>query len=180
MNAVAPGFIVTEQSARSRTDPNHVKAVTEQTPMKRWGQPEDISGTVPFLASPASAFMTGACLPVDGGYCVTIKTEAGTAAGARCRRGDLAVLGATVVRREFMGRDRIETLAQHGVAIERAAGSSAGRGAERAETAGAPGLSGSRDDPPTDRKTAVAPVTVPNHARDNQENWNSAAGRSRT
>ena len=70
VNAVAPGFIVTEQSARSRTDPDHVKGVAERTPMKRWGQPEDIAGTILFLASPASRFMTGACLLVDGGYSI--------------------------------------------------------------------------------------------------------------
>ena len=70
VNAVAPGFIVTEQSARSRTDPKHVAAVDDRTPMGRWGQPEDIAGPVLFLASPASAFMTGTALQVDGGYSV--------------------------------------------------------------------------------------------------------------
>jgi NAD(P)-dependent dehydrogenase (short-subunit alcohol dehydrogenase family) len=70
VNAVAPGFIVTQQSARSRTDPAHVAAVAARTPMARWGQPEDIAGPVLFLASPASAFMTGTCLAVDGGYSV--------------------------------------------------------------------------------------------------------------
>lgn len=70
VNAVAPGFIVTEQSARSRTDPVHVANVSARTPLGRWGQPDDISGVVLFLASPASAFITGACLPVDGGYSV--------------------------------------------------------------------------------------------------------------
>jgi NAD(P)-dependent dehydrogenase (short-subunit alcohol dehydrogenase family) len=70
VNAVAPGFIVTEQSARSRTDPAHVAAVSLRTPMGRWGQPEDIAGPVLFLASPAAGFMTGVCLPVDGGYSV--------------------------------------------------------------------------------------------------------------
>lgn len=70
VNSVAPGFIVTEQSARSRTDPNHVAAVNARTPMGRWGQPEDIAGPVLFLASPAAAFMTGASLHVDGGYSV--------------------------------------------------------------------------------------------------------------
>ena len=70
VNAVAPGFIVTEQSARARQDPSFVSRVEERTPMARWGQPEDISGAVLFLASPASAFMTGTCLPVDGGYSV--------------------------------------------------------------------------------------------------------------
>lgn len=70
VNAVAPGFIVTEQSARSRMDPNHVSSVTDRTPMNRWGQPEDLPGPVLFLASPVSAFVTGACLPVDGGYSI--------------------------------------------------------------------------------------------------------------
>lgn len=71
VNAIAPGFIVTEQSARGRTDPKHVAAVDARTPMGRWGQPEDIAGPVLFLASPAAAFMTGVTLPVDGGYSVT-------------------------------------------------------------------------------------------------------------
>jgi len=70
VNAIAPGFIVTEQSARSRTDPAHVAAVSARTPMGRWGQPEDVAGTALFLASPAAAFITGACIPVDGGYSV--------------------------------------------------------------------------------------------------------------
>ncbi len=70
VNAVAPGFIVTEQSARSRTDPAHVAAVNLRTPMGRWGQPEDIAGPVLFLASPAAGFMTGVCLPIDGGYSI--------------------------------------------------------------------------------------------------------------
>ncbi len=70
VNAVAPGFIVTEQSARSRTDPGHVAAVEARTPAGRWGQPGDVAGAVLFLASDAAAFMTGACLAVDGGYSV--------------------------------------------------------------------------------------------------------------
>jgi NAD(P)-dependent dehydrogenase (short-subunit alcohol dehydrogenase family) len=70
VNAVAPGFIVTEQSARSRTDPNHVAAVNLRTPMARWGEPSDIAAPVLFLASPASAFMTGTCLAIDGGYSI--------------------------------------------------------------------------------------------------------------
>jgi NAD(P)-dependent dehydrogenase (short-subunit alcohol dehydrogenase family) len=70
VNAVAPGFIVTQQSARSRTDPAHVAAVNLRTPMGRWGQPEDIAGPVLFLASSAAGFMTGTCLAIDGGYSV--------------------------------------------------------------------------------------------------------------
>ncbi len=70
VNAVAPGFIVTEQSARSRTDPAHVAAVNLRTPMGRWGQPDDIAGPVLFLASKQSGFMTGTCLAIDGGYSI--------------------------------------------------------------------------------------------------------------
>jgi NAD(P)-dependent dehydrogenase (short-subunit alcohol dehydrogenase family) len=70
VNAVAPGFVVTEQSARSRTDPVHVANVSARTPLGRWGEPGDIAGTVLFLASSAAGFVTGACLPVDGGYSV--------------------------------------------------------------------------------------------------------------
>ena len=70
VNAVAPGFVVTEQSARSRQDPVHVANVEARTPMARWGQPGDLAGPVLFLASPAAGFMTGTCLAVDGGYSV--------------------------------------------------------------------------------------------------------------
>ncbi|MEO6300103.1 MAG: SDR family oxidoreductase [Paracoccaceae bacterium] len=70
VNAVAPGFIVTEQSARSRTDPAHVAAVNLRTPLGRWGMPADIAGPILFLASPAAAFMTGTCLAIDGGYSI--------------------------------------------------------------------------------------------------------------
>ncbi len=70
VNAVAPGFVVTEQSARSRQDPAHVANVAARTPLGRWGAPEDISGAVLFLASDAARFMTGTCIAVDGGYSV--------------------------------------------------------------------------------------------------------------
>jgi NAD(P)-dependent dehydrogenase (short-subunit alcohol dehydrogenase family) len=71
VNAVAPGFIVTEQSARSRTDPQHVENVNKRTPLGRWGQPEDIAGPVLFLASNQARFMTGTCIAIDGGYSVS-------------------------------------------------------------------------------------------------------------
>ncbi len=70
VNAIAPGFIVTEQSARARQDAAFTAAIEARTPMKRWGQPGDIAGAALFLASDASAFLTGVCLPVDGGYSV--------------------------------------------------------------------------------------------------------------
>lgn len=70
VNAIAPGFIVTEQSARARQDPDFVKGIEARTPLGRWGQPSDIAGAALFLASREAAFITGACLPVDGGYSV--------------------------------------------------------------------------------------------------------------
>jgi len=70
VNAVAPGFIVTEQSARGREDAAHVASVTARTPAGRWGQPDDVSGAVLFLASDAAAFITGTCMAVDGGYSI--------------------------------------------------------------------------------------------------------------
>jgi NAD(P)-dependent dehydrogenase (short-subunit alcohol dehydrogenase family) len=71
VNAVAPGFIVTAQSERSRTDPQHVENVNKRTPLGRWGQPQDISGPVLFLASDQARFMTGTCIAIDGGYSVS-------------------------------------------------------------------------------------------------------------
>lgn len=70
VNAIAPGFIVTEQSARARQDPDFTASVEARTPMGRWGLPGDIVGATLFLASDAAAFVTGACLPIDGGYSV--------------------------------------------------------------------------------------------------------------
>ncbi len=70
VNAIAPGFIVTEQSEKSRRNPDHVNAVNSRTPLGRWGVPDDIVGTSLFLASSAAGFITGACIPVDGGYSV--------------------------------------------------------------------------------------------------------------
>ena len=70
VNAIAPGFIITQQSAKSRINPDHVAKVTARTPLGRWGEPEDIAGAALFLASPLAGFMTGVCLPVDGGYSI--------------------------------------------------------------------------------------------------------------
>ena len=70
VNAIAPGFIVTEQSARARDDPAFVARVEERTPLGRWGRPDDIAGTALYLASDAAGFITGTCVAVDGGYSV--------------------------------------------------------------------------------------------------------------
>jgi NAD(P)-dependent dehydrogenase (short-subunit alcohol dehydrogenase family) len=71
VNAIAPGFIATEQTARARADETHYRRVLERSPMNRWGEPADLAGAALFLSSPAAAFITGVTLPVDGGYSVT-------------------------------------------------------------------------------------------------------------
>jgi NAD(P)-dependent dehydrogenase (short-subunit alcohol dehydrogenase family) len=70
VNAVAPGWIATPMTAALRDDPGRSGAVLSRTPMGRWGTPEDVAGPVIFLCSKAAAFITGAILPVDGGYSV--------------------------------------------------------------------------------------------------------------
>jgi 2-deoxy-D-gluconate 3-dehydrogenase len=69
VNCILPGWIDTEltQGAR-RTRPGLHDSVVDRTPMKRWGRPEDLAGAAVFLCSPASDFITGTALPVDGGF----------------------------------------------------------------------------------------------------------------
>lgn len=67
VNAIAPGFIVTEQTARPRADRAHYERVLARTPMARWGQPDDLAGPALFLASEQARFVTGILMPVDGG-----------------------------------------------------------------------------------------------------------------
>ena len=69
VNAVLPGWIDTEltQGARRHVAELHDR-VLDRTPAARWGVPEDLAGIAVFLAAPASDFVTGAAIPVDGGY----------------------------------------------------------------------------------------------------------------
>ena len=68
VNAVAPGWIRTNMTAPVRQDPEAERRVISRTPLGRWGEPADLVGPVVWLASSAAAFVTGAVLPVDGGY----------------------------------------------------------------------------------------------------------------
>mgnify|MGYP000447028001 CR=1 FL=1 len=69
VNAIAPGYMVTRLTADMQgKNPAQYAEITARIPMHRWGQPEDLQGAVVFLASPAAAYVTGAILPVDGGY----------------------------------------------------------------------------------------------------------------
>ena len=71
VNAVAPGWIETQLTDALRANAARNEAILHRTPLGRWGKPEDISGSVLFLSSPLAGFVTGAILPVDGGYLST-------------------------------------------------------------------------------------------------------------
>jgi len=68
VNAVAPGWIATELTRPLVEDAARAAPILARTPMNRWGEPGDVGGAVLFLLSDAARFITGATLPVDGGY----------------------------------------------------------------------------------------------------------------
>jgi NAD(P)-dependent dehydrogenase (short-subunit alcohol dehydrogenase family) len=70
VNAVAPGWIATPLTQALQDDEERSRALLQRTPLGRWGQPEDVAQVAAFLCTPAASFMTGAIVPVDGGYLV--------------------------------------------------------------------------------------------------------------
>jgi 2-dehydro-3-deoxy-D-gluconate 5-dehydrogenase len=68
VNAIAPSFFITDLTEAIQRDPDRSQSITARTPAGRWGMPDDVAGAAVFLASPASDFIHGVILPVDGGW----------------------------------------------------------------------------------------------------------------
>lgn len=74
VNAIAPGFLITDQNRDLLTDKvtgeptQRSRHILQQTPMGRYGEPEELVGAIVFLSSDASSFITGAVIPIDGGF----------------------------------------------------------------------------------------------------------------
>jgi 2-deoxy-D-gluconate 3-dehydrogenase len=68
VNAVAPGYIATDNTQALRNDEVRSRQILDRIPAGRWGEPEDVAGAFVFLASPASDYVHGIVLPVDGGW----------------------------------------------------------------------------------------------------------------
>nr|WP_255575935.1 SDR family oxidoreductase [Aestuariivivens sp. NBU2969] len=68
VNAIAPGYIATDNTEALRNNPDRNKAILERIPAGRWGTPEDFAGPIVFLASDASQYMNGSIVLVDGGW----------------------------------------------------------------------------------------------------------------
>ncbi len=69
VNALAPGYMRTDNTAALQADPVRSREILSRIPAGRWGEPADLEGAVVFLASPASHYLSGHVLPVDGGWC---------------------------------------------------------------------------------------------------------------
>ena len=68
VNAIAPGYIATDNTQALQDDPDRARGILERIPAARWGNPEDLAGATVFLASRASDYVHGVILPVDGGW----------------------------------------------------------------------------------------------------------------
>jgi 2-deoxy-D-gluconate 3-dehydrogenase len=68
VNAIAPGYVATDNTAALRQDPARAPAILARIPAGRWGEPDDYKGAAVFLASRASDYVNGEILTVDGGW----------------------------------------------------------------------------------------------------------------
>ncbi|NKY09683.1 2-dehydro-3-deoxy-D-gluconate 5-dehydrogenase KduD [Cellulomonas hominis] len=69
-NAIAPGYMATDNTVAIRSDEQRERSILDRIPAARWGTPADLQGTFVFLASAASDYLNGAVIPVDGGWLV--------------------------------------------------------------------------------------------------------------
>ena len=72
VNCIAPGYMATDINTGFRSDPARYEWIRNRTPMKRWGNAQDLAGAAVFLSSEESAFMTGQVLVIDGGMTIAI------------------------------------------------------------------------------------------------------------
>jgi 2-deoxy-D-gluconate 3-dehydrogenase len=68
VNAIAPGYMDTDLNVALRANPQRDREISERIPAGRWGMPQDMAGAIVFLASPASDYMHGHMLVIDGGW----------------------------------------------------------------------------------------------------------------
>ena len=68
VNAIAPGYMATDNTTALRADAARNRQILDRIPAGRWGRPEDLASAAVFLAAPASGYVTGAIVPVDGGW----------------------------------------------------------------------------------------------------------------
>lgn len=68
VNAIAPGYIATEMNTALMQDEKRAESILARIPAGRWGKPEDFKGAIVYLASAASAYVSGEVLTVDGGW----------------------------------------------------------------------------------------------------------------
>lgn len=68
VNAIAPGYISTDNTKALRNNPERVTSILARIPAGRWGKPEDFVGPIVFLCSDAAAYMRGSIMLVDGGW----------------------------------------------------------------------------------------------------------------
>jgi 2-deoxy-D-gluconate 3-dehydrogenase len=105
VNAIAPGYMATNNTAALRADDGRSAAILERIPAGRWGVPEDLAGPVVFLASDASNYVNGYTVAVDGGWLTPPRSAFGASppGGARQRPGR-PVRGAWAIVREQAAR----------------------------------------------------------------------------